>query len=335
LTKDSTIATIQIMARKPRVHFSGAFYHVIVRGNRRQKIFKEEEDYNLYLEILKQNTERYRVILYAYVLMQNHIHLLVEVNDIPLSRLMQNLQFCYTRNFNIKYHKTGHLFQGRYKAILCEKDEYFLELSAYIHLNPVRAGMVADPSRYIWSSYKEYIRETKKCLIEKQAKDFVLGQFARTRASSRSQYEKFVRSHLKDGHQKEMYEVTDQRFLGREEFIEEIQKELNEEFSESYLIDLDEIVKEVSRKMDISREIINSMRRSRSGTMGRSVVAYLGRELCHYKNKDIANYFNREPSAISQGVSKVEKRIIEEIKFEKEMLALKNILKRGRKKIIT
>jgi putative transposase len=323
------------MPRKPRVHFPGAFYHVIVRGNRRQKIFKEEEDYKLYLEILKQNTDRYRVTLYAYVLMQNHIHLLVEVNDLPLARLMQNLQFRYTRNFNIKYRKTGHLFQGRYKAILCEKDEYFLELSAYIHLNPVRAGIVADPSRYIWSSYKEYIRESKECLIEKQTKDFVLGQFARTRASSRSQYEKFVNSHLKDGHQKEMYEVTDQRFLGREEFIEDIQKELNEEFSESYLIALDEIVKAVSRKLDIRRETINSMSRSRCGTLGRSVVAYLGRKLCHHENKDIANYFNRDSSAISQGVSKIEKRIIEEVKFEKEMLALENSLKRGRKKIIT
>ncbi len=84
--------------------------------------------------------------------MPNHVHLLIEVFETPLSKLMQNLQFRYTRNFNIKYKKRSHLFQGRYKAILCEKDSYFLELSAYIHLNPVRAGLVEDPINYRWSS---------------------------------------------------------------------------------------------------------------------------------------------------------------------------------------
>ena len=132
-----------------------------------------------------------------------------------------------------------------------------------------------------------------------------------------------------------MYEVKDQRFLGREEFIEDIQKELNEEFSESYLIDFDEIVKTVSKKMDISIEIINSMSRSRTGTLGRSVAGYLGRKLCCYKNNETANYFKRESSAISQGVGKTEKRIIEDATFKKELLDLENILKRGRKKIIT
>ncbi|MEE9122545.1 MAG: transposase, partial [Syntrophobacteria bacterium] len=141
------------MARRPRVHFPGAFYHVIARGNRGQEIFLDKQDYQLYLSFLREYKERYQVLLYAYTLMPNHVHLLIEVSESPLSRLMQSLQFRYTRNFNIKYKKWGHLFQGRYKAILCQKDSYFLELSAYIHLNAVRAGLVKDPAEYQWSSY--------------------------------------------------------------------------------------------------------------------------------------------------------------------------------------
>jgi len=91
------------MARKPRIHFPGALYHVIARGNRRQKIFRDDSDYELYLQFLEEYKDRYRFMLYAYALLPNHLHLLIEVGEIPLSRLMQTFQFRYTRNFNIKY----------------------------------------------------------------------------------------------------------------------------------------------------------------------------------------------------------------------------------------
>jgi putative transposase len=134
------------MARKPRVHFAGAFYNVIARGNKGAKVFKTHQDYKLYLRFLKDYKERYPFFLYAYVLMPPHVHFLMEVQETPLSKIMQSLQFRYTRHYNLKYRTWGHLFQGRVKDILCEKDLYFLELSAYLHLNPVRP----DWKKILW-----------------------------------------------------------------------------------------------------------------------------------------------------------------------------------------
>ena len=122
------------------------------------------------------------------------MHPLLEVSETPLSRLMQILQFRYTRNFNIKYKKWGHLFQGRYKAILCDKDSYFLELSAYIHLNPVRAGLIKEPHQYPWSSYRFYVSEAKNRLVDG---DFLLAQFSNKKAAVKREYSRFCqKSHF-------------------------------------------------------------------------------------------------------------------------------------------
>ena len=134
------------MARKPRVQCPGALYHVIARGNQQQDVFLDEADYRRYLGLLDAYRKRYAFTIYAYVLMTNHVHLLIEQGETPLAKAMQGLGQSYTGYYNRKYKKSGHLFQGRYKAILCEKDAYLLELIRYIHLNPVAAGVAADGS---------------------------------------------------------------------------------------------------------------------------------------------------------------------------------------------
>jgi REP element-mobilizing transposase RayT len=136
------------MARKPRIEFPGALYHVIARGNQRRRTFFNPEDYENYLSRLWSYHEKFHFTLYAHCLMPNHIHLLIESAEVPLSKIMQAIQFSYTQSFNRRHKKVGHLFQGRYKAVLCQKDEYLLELVRYIHLNPVRAGIVKDPKNY-------------------------------------------------------------------------------------------------------------------------------------------------------------------------------------------
>lgn len=132
------------MARRPRVHFPGALYHVISRGNQRQKIYKDDPDYQRFETLLGEVIKRHALTLYAYVLMPNHFHLLLEVGRVPLSKAMQVLLYRYTRGYNQRHRKSGHLFQGRYKAILCDRDNYLMELIRYLHLNPVRAGMASD-----------------------------------------------------------------------------------------------------------------------------------------------------------------------------------------------
>ena len=145
------------MARKPRIQYSGAFYHIIVRGNQRQNIFLEDADRLEYLERLKRYKKKCGFVLYAFVLMSNHVHLLLETPKDPIARIMQMLNFTYTQYFNKKYNKVGHLFQGRYKSYLCDKDNYLLGLVRYIHKNPVRAGLVENPDEYSWSSQGDYI----------------------------------------------------------------------------------------------------------------------------------------------------------------------------------
>jgi REP element-mobilizing transposase RayT len=129
------------MARKPRIEYAGAFYHIIVRGNQRQDIFLSDEDRREYLTRLSKYKEICGFNLYAYVLMGNHVHLLMETPRDRISRIMQRINLTYTQYFNRKYNKVGHLFQGRYTSYLCDKDEYLLALVRYIHLNPTHAGV--------------------------------------------------------------------------------------------------------------------------------------------------------------------------------------------------
>ncbi|MCK5545000.1 MAG: transposase, partial [Desulfobulbaceae bacterium] len=141
------------MARPLRITFPGAFYHITSRGNEGKVVFKSKRDREKFLEYLESATKRYDALIHAYCLMDNHYHLMVETPSGNLPQIMRHINGAYTTYFNIKRKRSGHLFQGRYKAILVEIDEYAKELSRYIHLNPVRAGMVEKPEAYQWSSY--------------------------------------------------------------------------------------------------------------------------------------------------------------------------------------
>ena len=241
--------------------------------------------------------------------MPTHIHLLLEMSEAPLSRLMQILQFRYTRNFNIKYKKWGHLFQGRYRAILCDKDSYFLELSAYIHLNPVRAGLVKEPHQYPWSSYRFYVREAKDTLVDG---DFLLAQFSNKKATAKIEYSRLVRSRISQGHREDFYELMDQRFLGTEEFVEDIRRDLNERPSFVHDISIEEIVSEVSLVFNISKDLLYSNTRNRRGALGRSVVGYLAKKLANHPFKETAEHFKRDPVVISKGIKGLEEKIRED-----------------------
>ena len=177
------------MARRPRVYFPGALYHVIARGNQKQTVFFDDRDFRTYLSYLSEYKAKYSFYLYAFALMKNHCHLLLEVKEVSLSKIMQVLQFRYTRYFNKRYRKVGHLFQGRYKAILCDKETYLLELIRYIHLNPVRAGFVRDPKEFPWTGHMGYLGKGKENLIDSE---MVLSQFSRKRSLARKQYRQFV-----------------------------------------------------------------------------------------------------------------------------------------------
>lgn len=136
------------MVRKPRIHIVGSLYHVILQGNGGEAIFFNEDDRDQFYLLVQEGIERFGHRINGFYCMTNHVHLAIQVGDIPLSKIMQNLSFRYTRRINQREKRVGHLFQGRYKAILVDGDSYLLELVRYIHLNPVRAGMVSEPIEY-------------------------------------------------------------------------------------------------------------------------------------------------------------------------------------------
>src|SRR5438445_780871 len=205
------------MPRHPRIHAAGVLYHVMARGNNGQKIFLKRSDYKAFLEALSTVRRRYPFYLYAYVLMSNHFHLLLEVVDVPTARIMQSLLTGYVRRFNaINQHK-GHLFQGRYRAIVCDRDSYLLELVRYIHLNPVRAGLVKRPGDWQWSGHGEYLGRDQRKLIDPGP---VMAELR-----SKARYEAFIREGIKESYRAEWHPGDHAPFLGPERFIKKIARE--------------------------------------------------------------------------------------------------------------
>ena len=178
------------MSRPLRLEFIGALYHVTSRGDRREEIYDTDQDRESFLAILGEVCERYNWVCHAYCLMSNHYHLLIETPDANLSKGMRQLNGVYTQTYNRANDKAGHVFQGRYKAILVEKEAYLLELSRYIVLNPVRAKMVRSAKDWRWSSYRATVGQspTPSWLTT----DWVLSAFGRIKKKAIQNYRTFV-----------------------------------------------------------------------------------------------------------------------------------------------
>ncbi|MFP4466719.1 MAG: transposase [Candidatus Goldiibacteriota bacterium] len=156
------------MARVPRLEFEGAVYHVFTRGNQKQIIYRDDYDRKKFLAILRKAKEKYDFLLYAYVLMPNHFHFVIETKSVKLSVVMHWIKLKYTKYFARKYKYTGHLFQNPYKCLIVEKESYFTQVIKYVHLNPARAGLEDDLRRYAWSSHIEYLRKSNGGIADKE-----------------------------------------------------------------------------------------------------------------------------------------------------------------------
>jgi REP element-mobilizing transposase RayT len=180
------------MARPLRIEYDGAFYHVTSRGNDRKPIFKDDSDRELFLNTLAQVNERFHWICHAYCLMNNHYHLVIETPDGNLSRGMRQLNGVYTQSFNKRHGRVGHVFQGRFKAILVQKDSHFLEVCRYVVLNPVRAKTIGHPRQWKWCSYRAMAGTASAhgCLTV----DEILSHFGQRSAIAQEKYCEFVQA---------------------------------------------------------------------------------------------------------------------------------------------
>jgi len=288
------------MPRQPRIDIEGQMYHVISRGIERRKIFLGKEDYEDFLIRLKTALNKTDAKCLAWCLMPNHFHLLIIREKRPLAELMRRLMTGYAVNFNIRHKRAGYLFQNRYKAILCQEEEYLMALTAYIHLNPLRAKIVKGYkklSSYDWCGHKEIMMEkNKERIIDRK---YILSHFGEKERNALQNYENFLKdqygkqkkgeysgggliksmggignvlSSKKDG-AKEMF---DERILGEGNFVESVLKEI--ETTENKTMSLKEILKKVKRITAIEYKELLGKSRERKIVKGRAVYCYLRKE---------------------------------------------------------
>ena len=271
------------MARPLRLEFAGALYHVTSRGDRREAIYEDDDDRLTFLSVLERVCDTYNWVCYAYCLMDNHYHLLIETPDSNLSKGMRQLNGMYTQTFNRMNNRVGHVFQGRYKAILVEKDSYLLELSRYIVLNPVRANMVRSAKEWPWSSYRSTVGAVKglSCLNT----EWLLAAFAKRKSVAIEKYKQFVAQGT--GQLSPWVMLRKQMYLGSDQFVEEMQA----------LIDGDKELSEIPSSQ--RRPAPKPLAEYKNASEDRNTAIISAYKSGGYTLKEIGDYFGLHYSSVS------------------------------------
>ena len=282
------------MARPLRIEYPGAVYHVTSRGNAKKKIFKDDTDRDKFLHTLSIVVIRFNWLCHGYCLMDNHYHLLIETPDANLSKGMRQLNGVYTQSFNRSHKKTGHIFQGRYKAILVEKESYLLAISRYVVLNPVRAEIVEKPEDWKWSSYPATagIKKSPHYLTV----DWILGQFGSVKRKAEKQYKQFVLSGIKK--ESPWKNLKGQILLGEEGFTEKFKDLLAQK----------EEIKEIPKTQRYvnSPAIANIFKEKILDKLIRDTRIYKAHIKHGYTLKEIADYLKVHYTTVSKAIKSAE-----------------------------
>jgi len=295
------------MARKPRLHLSGGYYHVMMRGNLGRGLFFSNSDRSRFLFLCQDGLERYGHRIHAFCLMDNHVHLLIQVGTIPLSRIIQNLSFRYTRYINRQTREVGHLFQGRYKAILIDDESYLLELTRYIHLNPVRSGLCETPDEFEWSSFRAYLGRMDMPWLYRQE---VLARFSPDESRARALFFDFVTSAMDEASKPEFeHGLSLGLILGDDHFTE---KALYA--SESMLIktpELSAVLEAVCLEYDIKVSAFYEQGKSHRYSEARAMAAFIVQHIEGITLTSLSKELGRDLSALSQAAGRLQKRMKE------------------------
>ncbi|MCH7702062.1 MAG: transposase [Planctomycetes bacterium] len=300
------------MARPLRISFDGALYHVMSRGNARQPIVRDDKDRRRRADWLAGTVEACRWRLHAYCLMNNHEHLFVETPEGNLSASMQRLNGSYTSYFNRRHRRVGHLFQGRFKAVIIESEGHYLEISRYIHLNPVRARLAERPEDWAWSSYSGYVRQS-------QAQPWVtyrrvLREFGRNAAQARRAYRRYVLAGMDEHPFEPWANAVQGMILGSESFVEEIRNRLGGRARDASLPQLEPLRPRPSLERIVATaanafEADRSRWRSgcRCDDVGRAVACWLARRAFGYPARDVADMLGyASHSSVDSAIRRIE-----------------------------
>lgn len=318
------------MPRSARIDAPGALHHIIVRGIGRRKIFDDDEDRNAFLERLGTVLNDTATACFAWALIPNHFHLLLRTGQVPMSTVMRRLLTGYAMNYNRRHRRSGHLFQNRYKSILCQEEPYFLELVRYIHLNPLRAKLISDVRKLDKHPYVGHSMLMGKISNEWQKVDDVLLRFAKSRPKAREKYRRFIQKGLTMGKRPDLtggglvrsaggwsavkalrrakaYMKGDERILGDSDFVQTVLKQSKEDFERRYRlkargVDLNAIADHVSVLLDLPVEDVWSKGKYRPVVAARSLLCYWAVNELNISLSELARRFEVSPTAISKSV---------------------------------
>lgn len=289
------------MARRPRLFAPGLLYHVIARGNHRQPTFLGDADYEAYLRRLARYRERYGVRVHAYCLMPNHVHLLVRTGAPPLAKFMQGLQQSYTQWFNRVHAKVGHLFQGRYRAIVCDSDEYLVTLVRYIHLNPVRAGLVPRPELYPHSGHRALLAGLTTGLVDTDPILRLLGGPAA--------YARFTEDGVDQGHEPGFYATTAQQVLGSQAFVDAVAVHGGPQADPAPRESVGAALSRLEIALGVAPGVVRRPDRRRHVAIARALLAFVLVRRLGYRLKDVAEVLGRDPASVSVAVGRLDRRL--------------------------
>jgi REP element-mobilizing transposase RayT len=324
------------MARPLRIQYPHAYYHVTCRGNDRRSIYRDDRDRELFLEKLRGSLDIYQVVLHAYVLMGNHFHLIVKTPRANLSEFMRHFNITYTVEFNRRHRRVGHLYQGRYKAILVDRDSYLAELSRYVHLNPVRIKPHRGKSiseqwrlleRYGWSSLLGYLDRSRRQRWVNYEE--VLAESGGTA----KRYRQFIDDGLREGYDTPWEKVTGQVTLASEEFVADLGKKVSPSAARReqpsvkafQTVQPDEVLRIVSRQLKVKREEL--ARRRTAFRDQRAVAMDLLYRYGGINQREIGKRLGPiDYSAVSRERTRLRERLKLDRRLEKSLREIESIL---------
>lgn len=310
------------MPRKNRISLPGFFYHVILRGNNKEDIFLSNEDRSQLSFLLQEGLERFGHRIHAFCFMTNHIHLALQVSDVPLSKIVHNFSFRYTNYLNRRYQRVGHVFQGRFKSILLDKEGYLKELVRYIHLNPVRGGLVQEVGNFHWSSYQSYLH--RNCQeFPWVTTDVVLQLFGEDCSSAVS---RFVAFHQEGDEKPE--EVLcrgnqEGRILGDKAFLSKIRR-INERQRVSDTVPLSVLIDVVCQHFSVKVDDLSTPSRKEKVSRIRAILAILTQNHPNWTLEELGEVLKRDPSTLCSLVSRFERKVSENSSLAVELQKVKS-----------
>ena len=325
------------MPRFARLDSPGVLQHVIVRGNEKRRIFLDNQDRKQFLDRLSQLLEDTETLCYAWALIPNHFHLLLLPTRFKLAVLMRRLLTGYAVTFNLIHHRTGHLFQNRYKSIVCNKDSYLLELVRYIHLNPMRAGLVKtleELDRYPWSGHSVLMGNRK---FEGQEIEEVLGYLDKGLTGARQRYRRFVAEGIEVGHREDLVgtgrrgrhgknevernQPTDPRILGDKRFSDGILSNRPLREKARVLFPLSDLIQKVSSVLGIESELVRRASKSRSLAEARGMICYVAIREFGYSGIELGRELNLGSAGVSRALKRAESVFRENSEIKRSILS--------------